>query len=132
MSISPISSPTNVAEPAWARDLSTPMGMPTARGVPAKPSAADVKKAAGQFEAIIVRQLLAPSIEPMMSGGMGGKESSSAGGGVYGYMMTDVLAGKITAGGGMGLSRMLEKQLSPKAPASSSESLSSDSKPDSL
>ena len=109
------------------------MGMPTARGVPAKPSAADVKKAAGQFEAIIVRQLLAPSIEPMMSGGMGGgKESSGAGGGVYSYMMTDVLAGKITAGGGMGLSRMLEKQLAPKAPLTSSESLSSDSKPDSL
>src|SRR4051794_14435905 len=50
---------------------------------------AAVKKAASQFEAIILRQLLAPTIEPIMSGGLGG---ASSGNGVYGYMLTDSLA----------------------------------------
>lgn len=71
---------------------------------------ADIKKAASQFEAIILRQLLAPTIEPVMSGGMGGGQSS--GGGVYGYMMTDVLANSLAQGGGLGWGHMLEKQLS--------------------
>lgn len=74
-------------------------------------SPADIKKAASQFEAIILRQLLAPSIEPVMSGGLGGTQS--AGGGIYGYMLTDVLSNNLAQGGGLGLARMLEKQLSP-------------------
>lgn len=70
----------------------------------------EIKKAASQFEAIILRQLLAPTIEPVMSGSMGGGESS--GGGVYGYMLTDVLSNSLAQGGGLGWGRMLEKQLS--------------------
>ena len=73
---------------------------------------AAIKKAASQFEAIILRQLLAPSIEPMMSGGLGGAQGS-AGGGMYGYMLTDTLATSLSQGGGLGLARMLEKQLTP-------------------
>jgi len=72
--------------------------------------------AARQFEAIILRQLLTPAIEPMMSNGLGG-EGSSSGGGVYGYLVTDVLANSLSQGGGLGLSRMLEKQLTPKCNA---------------
>lgn len=70
----------------------------------------EIKKAASQFEAIILRQLLAPTIEPVMSGSMG--EGQSSGGGVYGYMMTDVLATSLAQGGGLGWARMLQKQLS--------------------
>jgi flagellar protein FlgJ len=76
------------------------------------PTAGEVKKAASQFEAIILRQLLAPTIEPVMSGGTGGGGQSS-GGGVYGYMLTDVLANSLAQGGGLGWAKMLEKQLTP-------------------
>jgi peptidoglycan hydrolase FlgJ len=72
----------------------------------------DVKKAAQQFEAILMRQLLAPAIEPMMNGSLGG--ASQTGGGVYGYMLTDVLANSITQGGGLGLAAVIESQLSPR------------------
>jgi flagellar protein FlgJ len=72
-----------------------------------------IKKAATQFEAIILRQLLSPSIEPMMSGGLGGAKDS--GGSMYGYMLTDTLATSLSQGGGLGLARMLEKQLTPRS-----------------
>lgn len=73
------------------------------------------QKAAGQFEAIMVRQLLSQSVGKMLNGGSGGSETGSD---VYGYMLTDAIAEKITQGGGLGLARMLEKQLTPKsAPA---------------
>ena len=82
----------------------------------------EIKKVASQFEAIILRQMLAPTIEPIMSGGSGSGGSSGGGGGagVYGYMVTDVLANSMSKGGGLGLASMLEKQLSPKHPALSS------------
>jgi peptidoglycan hydrolase FlgJ len=71
--------------------------------------------AARQFEAIILRQLLSPAIEPLMSGGLtGGQAAAGGGGGVYGYLVTDVLANSLSQGGGLGLSKMLEKQLTPK------------------
>jgi len=124
MSISPVTSSAPPAEPAWARALDAPMGMPTARGVPSQPSPADVKKAAGQFEAIILRQLLGPSIEPMMNGGLGGSGGAGGGGGVYSYLLTDVLCSSLGSAGGLGLGRMLEKQLAPPA-APADASLSS-------
>lgn len=71
------------------------------------PQADQVKAAAGQFEAIILRQLLEDSV-----GKLAGGEKS--GGGMYGYMMTDVLANKLTEGGGLGLARVFEQQLSPR------------------
>jgi Rod binding domain-containing protein len=84
------------------------------RSDPGSPlQAEDVKKAARQFEAILMRQLLAPAIEPMMNGSLGG--ASTTGGGVYGYMLTDVLANSITQGGGLGLASVIESQLSPRA-----------------
>ncbi|MFA5262808.1 MAG: hypothetical protein WC378_03215 [Opitutaceae bacterium] len=79
--------------------------------------------AAKQFEAIILRQLLSPAIEPMMSGGaLGGKETGGGGGGgVYGYLVTDVLANSLSQGGGLGLSKILEKQLTPKGAVTSAK-----------
>lgn len=70
------------------------------------------RKAAMQFEAIMVRQLLSQSVGKLLSSGSGGSQTGSD---VYGYMLTDSIADKITQGGGLGLARMLEKQLTPKA-----------------
>lgn len=74
---------------------------------------------AKQFEAIILRQLLSPAIEPLMSGGStAGKGAiSGGGGGMYGYLVTDVLANSMSQGQGLGLSNILEKQLTPKSAA---------------
>ncbi len=83
----------------------------------ARTSPEDVKKAAQQFEAILMRQLLAPAIEPMMNGSLGGA-GSGGGGGVYGFMLTDVLANSISQGGGLGLSTVIQSQLSPRAESS--------------
>lgn len=84
-------------------------------GGPARPAPDDVKKAAKQFEAILVRQLLAPAVEPMMKGSFGG---AGPGSGVYGYMLTDVLANSVSQGGGLGLAAIIESQLSPRADSS--------------
>lgn len=67
-----------------------------------------IAAAAGQFEAILMRQFLQESVGKIMGG-----QDSGAQGGVYGYMLTDVLASKLSEGGGLGLSRMLQQQLSP-------------------
>jgi flagellar protein FlgJ len=90
-------------------------GLNTSKSKDSSRDPAAIKKAASQFEAIILRQLLAPSIEPMMSGGLGGSKDS--GGSMYGYMLTDTLATNLAQGGGLGLARMLEKQLTPKSAA---------------
>ena len=66
------------------------------------------KKAAGQFEAILVRQLLSKSVGSMMGG-------DDVAGSVYGDMMTDAMAQNLTAGQGLGLGRMIEQQLTPPA-----------------
>ena len=82
-----------------------------------KPTKAELTKAAQQFEAIMVRQLISPAIEPMMSGSsLGGEKSDGdSGGGVFGYMLTDVLSTAITQGGGLGLAEIITRQLSPRA-----------------
>ena len=67
------------------------------------------KQVAGQFEAILVRQLLGPTMTSML-----GKEGGAASN-VYGDMLTDTFAQQLTRGGGFGLSHLLEKQLSPRA-----------------
>jgi peptidoglycan hydrolase FlgJ len=89
----------------------------------AQPTPTQIKAAAQQFEAIILRQLLTPAIEPLMSHGLGGdnKTNGGGGGGIYGYLVTDVLATSLSKGGGLGLSRMLEKQLTPKGAVSAAQ-----------
>jgi len=69
---------------------------------------AERKKAAAQFEAILVRQLLSQSVGSMLGG-----EGKTAGM-MYGDLMTDVLAQKLTSGQGLGLGKMIEQQLTPR------------------
>ena len=70
---------------------------------------AEQRQAVGeQFEAILVRQFLQQSLGSLMGDGKEG------GGGVYGYMLTDTLADKLTQGGGMGLASVITRQLSPR------------------
>lgn len=68
------------------------------------------KEVSAQFEAILVRQLLGPTMTSML-----GKDGGAASN-VYGDMLTDTFAQQLTRGGGLGLSHMLEKQLTPRAP----------------
>jgi Rod binding domain-containing protein len=87
------------------------LGAPSASASGGTPTAAATdaqrKKAAAQFEAILVRQLLSQSVGSMLGG------TGHTSGMIYGDMMTDVLAQKLTAGQGLGLGRMIEKQLAP-------------------
>jgi flagellar protein FlgJ len=71
------------------------------------PQSEQIKAAAGQFEAIILRQLLQDSVGKIAGEGTAGS--------TYGFMLTDVLANKLSAGGGLGLGHMLEQQLTPRA-----------------
>jgi len=73
------------------------------------PQSEQVKAAAGQFEAILVRQFLEESVGKLVGGESGGN-------GVYGYLLTDTLANQLTAGGGLGLSNVIQQQLTPRAP----------------
>ena len=101
MAISPISSQVNNAA-ALAHLASQPGRLASL------PKDEQIKAVAGQFEAIMLRQFLQESVSGMMGG-----ESGGASGSVYGYMLTDVLAGKLSEGGGLGLSKILQHQLSP-------------------
>lgn len=74
-----------------------------------------------QFESILVRQLLNESIGKSLMGGDGAQSD------VYGYMMTDLLADRLTQGSGFGLGKMLAQQLAPHSttkPASPTRSSS--------
>ena len=114
MNISAISSTSSAQNVAALQSLRSDLAQTKVTTSKASNSGRDpvaIKKAASQFEAIILRQLLAPSIEPVMSGGLGGGESS--GGSIYGYMLTDTLANSMAQGGGLGLGHIIEKQLTP-------------------
>ncbi len=104
----------NVAAVSSALGLANRPEGPQDRNGPTTPE--DVKKVAEQFEAIIVRQLLKPAIDPIMSGGGGqGGAIGGGGGGVYGYLLTDVLAGSLAEGGQLGFAHLIEQQLTPDA-----------------
>lgn len=81
-------------------------------------AAPEVQRAevAAQFEAILVRQLLAPTMTSML----GSDNGASAA--VYGDMLTDTLAQQLTRGSGLGLGQLLQQQLSPRAPVAPSTS----------
>lgn len=73
----------------------------------ALPKGEQIRAAAGQFEAIIMRQLLTDSVGKIMGDGPAGN--------MYGFMLTDVIANKLSEGGGLGISGMLTQQLTPRA-----------------
>jgi Rod binding domain-containing protein len=58
---------------------------------------------AQQFEAILLRQLLEPALKTM----------PGAGNGIYSYLLTDAFAQKLSAGRGLGLAAILERQFTP-------------------
>jgi peptidoglycan hydrolase FlgJ len=117
MSLSPVNaiaartveSPAERAERIGAMNLAKGGSLHALSGLS---EAQQIKAAAGQFEAIMLRQFLQESVSKIM----GGEEGGTAGG-VYGYMLTDVLAEKLGQDGGLGLSSVIEKQLTPR-PAS--------------
>lgn len=89
---------------------------PSARAKPISMSAVKMagpeeqRRAVGaQFEAILVRQMLSKTVSSML-----GSEDSGPAAGVYGDMLTDTFAQQLTAGPGLGLGRLLERQLSPR------------------
>lgn len=119
MNVSAINS-VNEAKRLLASETNT--GADGAALSPAQKRKKEVAQAAKQFEAIILRQLISPAIEPLMSNGVGGKgKGGSGGGGVYGYMLTDVMADSLSKGGGLGLSKILEQQLTPKGELAASK-----------
>jgi len=71
---------------------------------PADP--AKIAKVSRQFESILLRQILGESMKPLLQAGPSGQ--------VYGYMLTDALAQKISDAGGLGLAHVLQAQLSKK------------------
>ena len=58
------------------------------------------------FEGILLRQFLSESMKPLLQGGAGGQ--------VYGYLITESLSSSLVKGGGLGLSSVIQAQLSPK------------------
>jgi len=84
------------------------------------PQSEQVKAVAGQFEAILLRQFLQESVGSIMGGKDGGPS-----GNVYGYLLTDVLSNQLSSAGGLGLSSVLQHQLSPRHP---DDAVTSDSK----
>lgn len=104
MSIAPLSHTTSSAAALAAGGRSAAL-----RNLP---HSEQIKAAASQFEAIIVRQMLQDSVGKLAGG-------EKEGGGMYGFMMTDVLANQLTAGGGLGLGKILQQQLTPRSAATS-------------
>lgn len=112
MNVVPLNA-TSAAGAAQVVELSAPR---TARGqhltgaaLRNAPAAEQRKEVAQQFEAILVRQLLGPTMSSML-----GKDGGTANS-VYGDMLTDTFAQQLSRSGGFGLSRMLENQLTPRA-----------------
>lgn len=103
MNVSAVSSSSNLSAAQVAAMMSQPGKMQNL------PESEQVKAVSGQFEAILLRQFLQESVGSIMGGKEGG-----AGAGVYGYLLTDVLANQLSSAGGMGLSPVLQRQLTPR------------------
>ncbi len=98
MQISPLTSSPPVADPVKFTERLNQMSPAEQRHVVAQ-----------QFEAILLRQLLAPALKTM----------PGSGNGIYSYMLTDAFAQKLSAGRGLGLAAVLERQFTPPSEAKS-------------
>lgn len=96
--MSPVSLPVGIAPPSVS-----PSAPPHPTSTAAKP---EIARAAREFEAIFLRQMLA-SLEK--SGHMGG--TSSTGSEVYGSMMVGALADAVANAGGVGLAKYVTTSL---------------------
>ena len=74
------------------------------------PDPARLAKACGQFEGMLVRQILQQGLKPLLATPPGGGDSGSD---VYSYFVTDALANSVTAKHGIGIATMLQTQLTP-------------------
>jgi Rod binding domain-containing protein len=83
-------------------------GSASLRGLQNKSPEAQRAAVAGQFEAILLRQFLSKSVGSMMGG------EDNAQGSIYGYLLTDTLAQSMASGGGLGMAKMIEQQLTPR------------------
>lgn len=102
MDLAAVSSPSlTAAERARATQM---RGEALHQATPAEQRAA----VAAQFEAILVRQMLGPTLNKLLSSGDG------VAAGVYGDILTDTFANQLTAGAGLGLGRVIERQLTPR------------------
>ena len=68
-------------------------------------------KVCDQFEGIFMRQILQQGLKPLLAKPPG---SSAAGSDVYQYLGIDALASNISGASPIGISNMLQAQLSPK------------------
>jgi flagellar protein FlgJ len=73
-----------------------------------------IAEASRQFEAILLRQFLSESQKPVITSEFT-DDSNTAG--VYHDMVTSQLADCLTRGGGIGLAKTFQRQLSPKSPS---------------
>jgi flagellar protein FlgJ len=106
--ISPLTSTPPVADPARYTDRLNSLSPVEQRRVVAQ-----------QFEAILLRQLLAPALQTM----------PGAGNGIYSYMLTDAFAQKLSAGNGLGLASILQRQFTPRGETASADPAASTSSP---
>ena len=104
-----------VAAPARTAAIAPGLTPDAAARLRRLPADEQVRAVSGQFEAILLRQFLQDSVGKLMQDGNGG--SGGPGGGMYGYLLTDALAGQIAASGGLGLSSVVAQQLGPRVPS---------------
>jgi Rod binding domain-containing protein len=74
------------------------------------PDPSKLAKACGQFEGMLVRQILQQGLKPLLATPPGSGDSSSD---IYSYFITDALANSVTAKKGIGIATMLQTQLTP-------------------
>lgn len=115
MNVAGIANPNSPASVAQLAELAATRSAPSTRqplsGAALRNASPEAQRTAvaQQFEAILVRQLLSKTMTSML-----GSEKSGPAANVYGDMLTDKFAQQLTAGPGLGLGRMLEKQLTPR------------------
>ncbi len=116
MNIAALASPSSATAPSPMLSAIEHARASRLRGAALKTATPAEQRAgvASQFEAILVRQMLSKTMTSMMGSGDG------AAGNVYGDLITDTLAQSLTAGQGLGLSRMIEQQLTPRPLAAAS------------
>jgi flagellar protein FlgJ len=116
-------SPSSPDHARAARAAAAPRSQPlTGAALRNAPEAVQRAEVSAQFEAILLRQMLAPTMTSML-----GSESGAAAS-VYGDMLTDTLAQQLSRGGGLGLAQMMAQQLAPRTPVAPAGSPSTPSK----
>lgn len=108
MSIPSIKPHFPVAEP-------TPLGTESKTGVAASSDDKKIADSARQFEAMMVRQVLSETFKPSPTA----KGQGMPGGDIYQGFMTDTVADNISKGGSLGISHLLQSQLTPAKAAHS-------------